>query len=57
MEDRSEELVSNFQNIFKDPDFDIPGTTNLEKLNNLYSAIMDLNKGSKNQIYKILIDK
>lgn len=47
-------LEADFQAVFKNPDFNLPGSTNLEKLENLIQAINDLNKGRKRGIYKKL---
>ncbi|MEW6214834.1 MAG: PKD domain-containing protein, partial [Nitrospirota bacterium] len=44
-------IETDFQSVFNDPDFIIPGDTLLEKFQALNQAVLDLNKGRKEGIY------
>lgn len=44
-------IDTDFQNVFNDPDFAVPGDTLLEKFEALTQAVLDLNKGRKEGIY------
>lgn len=47
-------IQQNLQNSYKDPDFRIPGGNDMERLQNLLNAIVNLNHGQKQGIYKNL---
>ena len=50
-------LQTDFRRLFRDPDFTIPGTTNISELEILMRAILNLTKGHKNAIYKELSEE
>jgi len=51
-----EGLEQHLQEIFRDPEFQVPGATLEEKLQNLLEAIRLLNRGRKLGLYVNLID-
>lgn len=44
-------LEADFREVFRDPDFLIPGTTTVERLESLAEAILRLNRGRKTPLY------
>jgi chromosome segregation ATPase len=48
-------IQDDFRRVFKNPDFAIPGETNVEQYQNLIQTILDMSKGEKNPIYKGLM--
>lgn len=47
-------LTADFRLTFKDPNFQIRGTTDVEKMQNLVNAILDLPKGQQQKLYRSL---
>ncbi len=48
------QVVSDFRKVFKDAGFDVSGDSNVKELENLLHAIINLNKGRKEGLYKDL---
>jgi hypothetical protein len=54
LSDNLVEIEVDFQTVFNDSDFVIPGNTLLERIDSLINAVMGINKGRKMEIYKNL---